>query len=160
MDTVRWLRVDERDRDHKKASQHCGEASVLDIGKHEEKIDLWRIHGKVYDLRPFLKSHPGGPDVLMSVRGTDDLTAIFESNHAFANRARIDAVMQKYYVSEGEPSALRFPKDGFYRVVTERVRAALPDGVHATWSYWAKAALLTLLWAVSFWLINFSCSSG
>ena len=45
MDTVRWLRVDERDRDHKKASQHCGEASVLDIGKHEEKIDLWRING-------------------------------------------------------------------------------------------------------------------
>ena len=43
--TVRWLRVDERDRDHKKISQHCGEASVRDIGKHEEKIDLWRING-------------------------------------------------------------------------------------------------------------------
>jgi cytochrome b involved in lipid metabolism len=116
---------------------------------HMKHGDLWCIHGKVYDLTPFLSGHPGGPEVLRSVCGSDDLTAIFESNHAFAKRSRIAAIMSKCEVSEGEPSALRFPEGGFYRVLTQRVRAALPDGVHATRWWWLKATLLLMAWAVS-----------
>ena len=60
-------------------------SSIVD----DHSDELWHIHGKVYDLTAFVDRHPGGAQVLKSVRGTDDLTAIFESNHAFADRARI-----------------------------------------------------------------------
>ena len=79
---------------------------------------LWHIHGKVYDLHKFLKHHPGGEQVLLSVKGDDDLTAIFESNHAFVDRANIMRVMEKYVVGGTEPTALKFPAGGFYRTVT------------------------------------------
>ena len=38
---------------------------------------------------------PGGSQILLSVRGDDDLTAIFESSHAFADRKRVESVMAK-----------------------------------------------------------------
>ena len=135
-------------------------SSVLDLksqqlveGKVDPAMPAWRIHGNVYDLTPFLERHPGGPEVLRSVKGTDDLTAIFESSHAFADRRRVEATMRKYRVGECEASTLAFPDDGFYRVVTERVRAKLLGphgrGPHATAWWWVKALLLTLAWVAS-----------
>jgi linoleoyl-CoA desaturase len=113
-------------------------------------VDGWRIHGYLYDLRPFLSRHPGGSQVLLSVCGTEDLTAAFESSHAFADRARIEQVMAKYRVGECEASTSCFPAGGFYRELTARVRAALPHGVRATPWWCLKAAFLVLTWAASF----------
>ena len=121
---------------------------------HEHEVDPlregWRIHGAFYDLQPFIHHHPGGSQLLLSVRGTDDLTAIFESSHAFASRSRIERVMAKYRVGACEPSSLRFPDDSFYRDVIQRVRAALPNGVRATPWWCVKASLLVALWASCF----------
>ncbi len=33
--------------------------------------DLWLIHGKLYDLKPFMNSHPGGREWLEWTQGTD-----------------------------------------------------------------------------------------
>jgi linoleoyl-CoA desaturase len=119
--------------------------------------DMWHIHGKVFDLEPFLGHHPGGAQVLRSVRGSDDLTAIFESSHAFSDRSRIERTMQKYYICDCEPTKLKFPDGGFYRVVTCRVRAALQEsGVHATRWWCLKAVLLTFAWCASFCLAFFA----
>ena len=41
---------------------------------------LTRIHGKVYDLAPFLDRHPGGADLLMLAAGRD-ATTLFQSYH-------------------------------------------------------------------------------
>ena len=88
---------------------------------------------------------------MLSVRGTEDLTAVFESNHAFANRARIEDVMGKYRIGECEPSEFRFPEGGFYRELTSRVRAALGRGGNlATVGWGVKAVLLSLTWAYCF----------
>ena len=108
--------------------------------------ELWHIHGKVYDLTSFVKRHPGGPQVLMSVRGTDDLTAIFESSHAFADRRRVDATMSKYCLGRCAKSQLAFPEGGFYATVTKRVRAALTNGVHANRWWCLKAFILVAAW--------------
>ena len=91
--------------------------SIMELRPGED--DLWKIHGRVYDLTPFLKQHPGGAQVLLSVRGSDDLTAIFESNHAFADRTRIDRVMSRFYVRDCEPTTFFAAPGGFYRTVTE-----------------------------------------
>ena len=32
---------------------------------------LWFIHGRAYDLRPFLRVHPGGAEALLQERGQD-----------------------------------------------------------------------------------------
>lgn len=113
-------------------------------------VDGWRIHGHLYDLQPFLSRHPGGSQILLSVKGTEDLTAVFESSHAFADRARIEGVMAKYRISECEASTSCFPANGFYRELTGRVRAALGNGVRATPWWCVKAALLSLTWMASF----------
>ena len=140
--------------------------SVLDVAHFDAQVTsttpAWRIHGQVYDLSAFLERHPGGPEVLRSVKGTEDLTAIFESSHAFADRARVEGIMSKYRVGTCEPSPLAFPANGFYRVVTERVRAKLfaAHGVHATGWWWLKSALLTLAWAASFAFAFFGAGSA
>ena len=38
---------------------------------------LWRIHDGLYDLRGFIKNHPGGKDVIESTEGID-ITEAFE----------------------------------------------------------------------------------
>lgn len=121
--------------------------------------NLWKIHGRQYDLTPFLRSHPGGTQVLISVRGEDDLTAIFESNHAFADRARIERIMSKFYVGDCEPTTFAAPDGGFYNTVRARVRAALPHGGRVATRWWCvKTALLTAAWALSACLAFFGAA--
>lgn len=45
----------------------------------------WYIHGRAYDLEPWLDTHPGGRYMLDITRGTD-CTALFESYHAASLR--------------------------------------------------------------------------
>ena len=45
----------------------------------------WYIHGRAYDLQPWLDTHPGGRYMLDITRGTD-CTALFESYHAASLR--------------------------------------------------------------------------
>jgi len=87
------------------------------------------LHGKVYDLRPFYKFHPGGSDILRMSAGLPDATALFESYHAFADRDGIKEKLQKYLVVEDEEAVERAPaplytfeEGGFYDVLTKRVR--------------------------------------
>ena len=43
--------------------------------------NIWYIHGKSYNLAPFLNKHPGGRRIWEASRGRD-ATALFESYHA------------------------------------------------------------------------------
>ena len=71
-------------------------AKALSSTPSVDTDELWRIHGELYDLRPFLERHPGGAQVLLSVRGKDDLTAAFESSHVFTDRSRVEWTMRKF----------------------------------------------------------------
>lgn len=42
------------------------------------------LRGRVYDLGPYLRFHPGGPALLESAAGTD-CTAAFNAAHAWVN---------------------------------------------------------------------------
>jgi cytochrome b involved in lipid metabolism len=45
------------------------------------------IHGKVYDVTEFIHKHPGGSEMMLLSAGRD-CTDLFESYHAFHERAR------------------------------------------------------------------------
>jgi|EP00927_Polykrikos_kofoidii_P032212 fatty acid desaturase len=66
------------------------------------KDDVWVIHGKRYDLTPFLKLHPGGSFALRLARGSD-CTGLFETYHVFTEQSRLEAIMKKYELSDNSP---------------------------------------------------------
>jgi cytochrome b involved in lipid metabolism len=107
---------------------------------------LWTIRGAEYDLSDFVSRHPGGEGAILLGRGRD-CTALFESYHPFTTQHR--AVLQRYRrrqpardgppPEEGAPPQKKPPTtssppeedggggDEFYRVLCERVAAALRD---------------------------------
>jgi cytochrome b involved in lipid metabolism len=53
-----------------------------DVIKHNTELDIWTvIDGKVYNLTPFVKMHPGGKAILRAA-GIDG-TEIFRKYHWF-----------------------------------------------------------------------------
>jgi cytochrome b involved in lipid metabolism len=55
---------------------------------------LWLIHGKYYDLEPFMKEHPGGRRFLEQSRGRD-CTELFESIHLHEELPK--AMMKRFF---------------------------------------------------------------
>lgn len=69
--------------------------------------DLWRIHGRLYDLAAFAGVHPGGRAALSLGRG-DDCTLLFESYHLTSSRHR--RALDAYLVPDGGRPAPPPPK--------------------------------------------------
>jgi len=71
------------------------EYTAEEVAKHKNRSDLWLIiHGKVYNVTPFLEEHPGGPEVLENHGGSDatqDFEDVFHSPKA-------RELMQKYVI--------------------------------------------------------------
>ena len=63
---------------------------------------MWKIHGKYYDLTPYISKHPGGRIILEQSKGDNDLTAAFESYHAMSNMHKIKRIMKKFEVKDKE----------------------------------------------------------
>lgn len=59
----------------------------------------WFIHGRLYDLQPWLEKHPGGADFLQRCRGTD-ATAAFEVHHLRMPKAQ--AMLKRFEVKAEE----------------------------------------------------------
>jgi fatty acid desaturase len=90
----------------------------------------WFIHGKRYDLRPFLDQHPAGRRPLELTQGRE-CTELFESYHSLCKRPR--AMLGRFEVTD-EPrgcphSASPFVWDEtpFYDDLKTRVRAYFAD---------------------------------
>ena len=83
---------------------------------------LWLIHGKYYDLEPFMNEHPGGRRFLEQSRGMD-CTELFESIHLHERLPK--AMMKKFYVGDNPDGDKKWDWDekGFYRTVKERVHS-------------------------------------
>ena len=74
-----------------------------EVAKHNHKKDCWIIiHGKVYDVTPFLDDHPRGNEVLL-LSVEKDATDDFEDvNHSDSTRE----MMRNHYVGDVDVSTL------------------------------------------------------
>lgn len=90
----------------------------------EDYGQYWRVHDKLYDLKDFIKSHPGGQQWLEVTRGMD-VTEVFEASHLSPH---VYTVLAKYYVKPAEGqrnSPYTFEPDGFYLTLKKRVQQHL-----------------------------------
>jgi cytochrome b involved in lipid metabolism len=56
-----------------------------ELARHSTPEDMWMaLRGKVYNVTPYLRFHPGGEKILLSVAGKDG-TAAFERYHRWVN---------------------------------------------------------------------------
>ena len=61
------------------------EITPHELASHSSPDDCWTaLRGKVYDLTPYLKFHPGGSPLLVAVAGKD-ATRVFDAYHAWVN---------------------------------------------------------------------------
>lgn len=59
--------------------------TMSEVAEHKTRQDAWSVfHGKVYNISPYLKFHPGGVPELMRVAGRDG-TELFMRTHAWVN---------------------------------------------------------------------------
>jgi hypothetical protein len=114
---------------------------------------LWLVHGKLYDMTTFASQHPGGERLILLGRGLD-ATALVESYHALADRAKVHAALASCFVRDALPKelppeaeALEWSESGFYRTLARRVAAALPP--RSARADWHVIARLTLQLAVT-----------
>ncbi|KAI8987706.1 cytochrome b5-like heme/steroid binding domain-containing protein [Mycotypha africana] len=74
-----------------------------DLKKHKTEDDAWTaIHGKVYNITPYLKFHPGGVRDLMRCAGRDG-TKLFMLTHSWVN---VDFLLEKCLVGFLVPSSV------------------------------------------------------
>lgn len=100
--------------------------------------DLWTVHNRRYDLRAFMRSHPGGIDALALGRGRS-CTELVESYHSLADMQRVRRVLAAHYVEDAPLGAPDYEehyewKDTpFFDELRRRVRThfdSLPRGAH------------------------------
>ena len=72
------------------------EYTFSEVKKHNKRNDAWMvINNKVYDLTPWIDSHPGG-DVILKYVGKDG-TKVFESIHP---SYVMNKILPKYYIGK------------------------------------------------------------
>ncbi|XP_051143736.1 cytochrome b5-like [Andrographis paniculata] len=68
-----------------------------EVRKHNQTKDCWLIiHGKVFNVTPFMEEHPGGPEVLLAATGKDGTSDFEDIGHSDEAKD----LMDKYYIGE------------------------------------------------------------
>ena len=71
--------------------------SLDELAWHDSAEDCWvAIYDYVYDCTEFVKSHPGGQDVLLEYAGRDATLAFIGTGHSVAARK----VLEKFIIGE------------------------------------------------------------
>jgi len=110
--------------------------------------DVWRIHGRDYDMTSFVKDHPGGPHMIMLGKGTD-CTVLFETYHIIneprKRLAKHDVTPdgQKPPVPDG-PTVSPFMAD--VRTMIREHFKDKPKGAHK--SSWLRSFLIFVAWCL------------
>ncbi|KAL1927138.1 hypothetical protein VTP01DRAFT_5101 [Rhizomucor pusillus] len=79
-----WARLKSSGKDLRGVPQ-LGRYTLDDLKQHKTEQDAWTaIQGKVYNMTPYLKFHPGGVRDLMRIAGRDG-TKLFMLTHPWVN---------------------------------------------------------------------------
>ncbi|XP_074056518.1 cytochrome b5 type B isoform X2 [Macrotis lagotis] len=72
-----------------------------EVAKRNSEQEMWLvIHGRVYDVTPFLGEHPGGEEVLMEQAGRDATESFEDVGHSLDAKE----MLKQYYIGEVHPS--------------------------------------------------------
>ncbi|XP_043839326.1 cytochrome b5 type B [Dromiciops gliroides] len=72
-----------------------------EVAKRNSEKEMWLvIHGRVYDVTPFLGEHPGGGEVLMEQAGRDATESFEDVGHSLDAKE----MLKQYYIGEVHPS--------------------------------------------------------
>jgi len=132
--------------------------------------DVWTIYGKRYNLKPFLKQHPGGSWQLRACKGSD-CTGLFESCHTFIDGALLLKMAAQFEIKDDGVMASLPPmvfSDPFYddlkAMAREHFRGQAKGSHKMTWPhlvlslsalglYWVLIYQMTMrssLWCIPF----------
>lgn len=81
-----WIRKSAKEKDTLSGTNgRILEVTREELSKHNKVDDCWLVvHGKVYNVTPYLDFHPGGVDEMMRGAGTD-ATQLFNEVHKWVN---------------------------------------------------------------------------
>ena len=65
---------------------------------------VWQLYGKKYNLEDYLTFHPGGKTILENTRDASDVTALFETYHAFSNKEYYKKKLEEYEIKDPDLS--------------------------------------------------------
>ena len=99
---------------------------------------VWQLYGKKYNLEDYITFHPGGKTILENTRDASDVTALFETYHAFSKKEYYKKKLEGYEIKEPdlstrEPDLSRVlvEKENYdfttYHLLTERIRKLFPN---------------------------------
>ena len=107
------------------------------------------MHNRRYDLRAFVKHHPGGAQAIGLGRGRN-CTELFESYHSLTDVGKVRRTLERYYVGdarEGDPDyddTFAWDRTPFYDELKRRVRDYFRRAGRshkAGWEQWAHLLL-------------------
>ncbi|CAI0410049.1 unnamed protein product [Linum tenue] len=82
--------------------------SIDEVKQHRAEGSMWTVlKGRVYNLSPYMKFHPGGVDMLMKAVGKD-CTSLFNKYHAWVNA---EFLMEKCLVGILDDTSKYAPED-------------------------------------------------
>lgn len=82
---VSWLKLTKSGADLTGGQGRRRDITLEEVRQHRTADDAWMVlHGKVYNITPYLHYHPGGADILMKAAGKDG-TSLFNKYHPWVN---------------------------------------------------------------------------
>ena len=85
--------------------------SPEEIAQHASVHDAWiSLHGKVYNITPYLHYHPGGVDIFKPCLG-GDASALFDKYHRWVNTQGLIGVLQLGYLDESASAKAKKAKE-------------------------------------------------
>jgi linoleoyl-CoA desaturase len=121
---------------------------------------MWNIYGKKYDLTNFIDKHPGGKFILEKTEGLEDITALFETYHAFSDIEKIEETLNKYEIKQesSEEYKIDFTE---YRELVKLVKEKYPDRIStkANYEYIWNNSLILCIGIISFYISYISSLS-
>eukprot|EP00879_Flechtneria_rotunda_P013982 GHRR01014606.1.p1 GENE.GHRR01014606.1~~GHRR01014606.1.p1 ORF type:complete len:207 (+),score=72.25 GHRR01014606.1:250-870(+) len=82
---VDWLRLAKSGTDFTDGHGRRPGITLEEVRQHKTKDNAWVVlQGKVYNITPYLKYHPGGVDILAKTAGRD-VTSLFNKYHPWVN---------------------------------------------------------------------------
>jgi len=114
---------------------------------------VWNIYGKKHDLTEFMKSHPGGQEILDKTKNQHDITSMFETYHAFSDKAQMRESLKKYEVSS-EETGVTCDYTEYHELIQrikDRTNFKTRHDIKAPFMYYVQNTVSIALYVLSFY---------